>query len=229
MARSPASVVASLRKAKLAQRLGVPSGRAAAFYLRVRGAIVIYQRLSAPNGHPDSPAITAKRFRAVGQAAASGSSERVARALAALTTDQRARLEDLAGASSAWSRKPSAMETAAAALLGSAAPRSRSPKRRAKQGAPPPRTLGAQLGGRHARDEVDVLISLLAVALAAATGRSTTRGSKNTGAGGKLILSALEQLAQEVQAGLGETGQWNAVDRVRAHIAARDGKPRRRR
>ena len=229
MARSPSSPVASLRKARLAQRLGVPAGRIAAFYISIGRAIATYQDLAKPKGHPDSPAMTAKRFRSVGKAASSGSSRRVATALAGLTTDQRARLEDLAGASSAWSRKPTAKETAAAAVVGSGTPRSWSAKRQEKQGTPPPRTLAAQPGGRPAREEVAVLVSLLAAALAGATDRSTTRGSKNTGAGGTLIPSALERLVQEVQVALGETDQWNAVDRVRAHIAARGGKQARRR
>jgi hypothetical protein len=226
---SAASAASSLRKLRLAARLGVPVGHSTAFYAAVKGAIAIYRDLSKPKGHPDSPAETAKRFRSVGQAAVSGSSKRITRALAGLTPAQRYRLKDLAGASSAWSRKPTTREIAATAVLGSGRPRLWSAKRMAKQGPPPPRTLATQFGGRPAREELAVLVALLAAAFAGATGRAATRGTKNTGAAGKVIPSALERLVQEVQAALGEHGQWDAVDRVRAHIAARDEKPARRR
>jgi hypothetical protein len=65
--------------------------------------------------------------------------------------------------------------------------------------------------------------------LSGATGKPATRGSKNLGADGALIPSALETLVTEVQAELGELGQWNPVDRVRDHVARSDGKPVRKR
>jgi hypothetical protein len=199
-----------------------------AFYTAVKEAMEIYRDVSTPKGHSDSPAQTAKRFRSVGQAAASGSTGRMTKALGGLTVNQLKRLKDLAGASSGWSQEPTVSETATAAVLGGGAPRSWTAKRRVRQGPPPPRTLAALPGGRPDREDLTVLVSFLAAALAGATGRTATRGSKNVGAAGRLIPSALELLVSEVQAALGESGQWDAVDRVRAHIAARNGKSARR-
>lgn len=231
MAKAPtlAKAIASLRAKGLAEHLRVPWGTRQRFYRHVRVAMELYRSVSTPKGHPDSPAATAMRYRAVGQAAVSGSPQRVSRQLGRLTEGQRSFLKDLAGASSGWSQPPTEMETATAALLGSSASPQRSAKRRAKQGPSPPRTLGGLPGGKPSRDDLTVLVSFLAVALAGATGRIATRGSKNLGASGKVIPSALELLVSEVQAALGEVGQWDAIDRVRRHIAARDGKPPRRR
>jgi hypothetical protein len=229
LARSAAAAATSLRrKAQLASRLGVRAGKKTAFYNAVEKAMAIYREVSTPKGHSDSPAQTARRFRSVGQAAVSGSPRRMTKALGGLTANQLKRLKDLAGASSGWSQDPTVGETAAAAVLGSGAPRSWPAKRRVRQGLPPPRTLAALPGGRPDREDLTVLVSFLAAALAGATGRTATRGSKNVGAAGTLIPSALELLVSEVQSALGESGQWDAVDRVRAHIAARNSKPARR-
>lgn len=223
-----AAAMTRLRRANLAEQLGVPVNETPQFYAKVQGALKMYRDVSTPKGHPDSPAQAGHRFRAVGQAAVSGSPKRVQRAMAGLTAEQHARLRDLAGAQSAWSRRPKLKEVAAAAVMGSGSSRQWSAGRRAKQGKPPPRTLGQVVKGRPEREDIEALVSFLAAALAGSTGQAATRGSKNATKVGALIPSPLERLVTAAQAALGEVGEWNVVDRVRGHIASRDNKPRRR-
>lgn len=213
---------------RLCDRLDIPSENRDWFKKAVQNATDIYRQLARPKGHPDGTAETARRMSRAGKAALSGDPTRIKSAVADLTAEQRERLEDLARAGTAGSGSVTDEDLAAAAVSGSRPILPWSARRRAKAGRPPPRTVGEQAGGRPARPEIDVLVSQLAAALAGATGKAATRGSKNL-RHGALIPSALERLVTEVQADLGEAGQWNPIDRVRGHVAARAGKPPRQR
>jgi hypothetical protein len=228
VARSPSVVVAALCRQGLAKKLDVPPGNEDRFYVAVDRAIENYREIARPKGHPDSPARAARQYARAGKAAVSGSAIRIKSAVDALTPEQRDRLIEVARASGG-EEPVSDEKIALAAVIGSGPAREWSPRRKAKMGVPPLRTRGAVTGGRPSRPEVDVLVASLSTALAIATGRPATRGSKNAGRAGKLIPSKLEQLVSAVQDQLGETGQWNPVDRVRSHIRARDGKPSRQR
>lgn len=213
------SVMARLRRSGIHSKLGVPAENRVWFWKAIQNAVDLYQASARPKGHPDGPLNTARQMQRLGRAVASGSRQRKIEALRAVPSEARKRLEDIAGAQMAWQEKPTMEQIAGAAILGSGT--AYSPDKRRKYGPAPPRTRWQLAGGRPPRPEVDHLVTLLAAALAGATGRQATRGMKNRGAGGELIPSPLERLVIEVQKALGEKGQWDPIERVRAHIRQR--------